>query len=397
MNEIGLFMIFMPHVLTRISRSAEFYFMFKVNRNYLCNIIFSILFAICATSLFIVLSSIFGDEVFNGNYYTEGSDDLFYLTHAQQFSGTVFDSQIDEIAGQQSQHAPGYSLVLITIYSLIDFGIFNALFLNCIVLYFIVKLIISQLPPIFKNRAYFSLYVFALPGLLFVSLHVYKDIILLLGTLLSIFYINEKKYIPGVLLALATHFFRPYNWLIIVAAYLFIIGIRRKLISLGFIFLALLLGRELIDFEFVTEAIKVAQAVALDDMSSYGATYRPSGDFVVDYFYGLIRFYILPLPFSVQFEGRFILFSILEFVQSVIVWTTIMLVIIYPKNAFRILCKHFALVIFTFLHGSMYAIIYYGNAQPRYRVYFYILVLLLFVQLIRRAMAGLSESRVKYS
>jgi hypothetical protein len=217
-----------------------------------------------------------------------------------------------------------------------------------------------------------------------VSLHLYKDLFLLALILVSIVSFKNKNYFLAIVFPLLTHYFRPFNWILLF--FTFIAVSRPKIIVYALMVagLALYFNAELFDFDNLYSQIQLAQSIAVRDMQSYGSTYEPTGNFIFDYLIGLVRFTFLPFPFSIDWTSRPFLFSLLDFLQSVGIYSAFFMSFYWPRRAIESIKTHSVIFIYTFLQVSTYSVIYFGNGEPRYRVFIYVCSALLIIDLSRR-------------
>jgi hypothetical protein len=119
-------------------------------------------------------------------------------------------------------------------------------------------------------------------------------------------------------------------------------------------------------------------------MQSYGSIYEPTNNFFLDYLIGLFRFTFLPFPFSINWTSRPFIFSLLDFLQSVVIYSSFFMSVCCPRRAIESIKNNSAIFIYTFLQVSTYSVIYFGNGDSRYRIFIYLCSALLIIDLSRR-------------
>lgn len=347
----------------------------------------SFIFAFAFVLFFWSVTLISDDLVFKSNLFTSGSDDLEYLNASVNSARDMVQGDFYEILERYfyfSLHSPGYPIVLHVLFKLTVATLLTGIFLNGFLLWVAVRLV-TLFPKFYLTKPYHFLTVFALcPGLLITSLHLYKDLFLLVLVLISAVNFRNKNYALAIIFALLTHYFRPFNWVLLFISF---VAVKKpkiiiySLLPLGSIFL---FKPEFMNFESIYTAIQTAQLVAVQDMQSYGSTYEPTGNFILDYLIGLVRFILLPIPFSINWSNRPFIFSALDFAQSIIIFISLFMLVYRPRRAFESMKNNSIIFIYTFLHASIYSVIYFGNGDSRYRVYIYVCAAILIIDLSSR-------------
>lgn len=350
------------------------------------------LFMACSTiilaSFLYIFTLLLASNQFYANQMTSGSDDFVYLTEAINFNsiysileiGPALDAAMD-ISG----HAVGYPIFLFMAFSFIPFLQFGLL-LNIITFSIAaamatLKSNMSQKDNIYRRGLIFLMLT---PGIMLTSLHLFKDIILFALTIFSLFSLQRGFIGRGIVVAFLTHIFRPYNFIIILLPYVILKFPRSSLVFLLFFGFAYLVG-----LNFAVDAvnnvqisIEFLQAIASRDLDSTKSNFVPTDSIVINYLLGMIRFLMLPLPWIFSPGNSEIIFYFMLYVQSIIVWTGFSLVLFYRNIALNFCLKNYYILSFTLLHASVYAVIYFGNANFRYRVYLYTIVALFIIEVL---------------
>ena len=346
----------------------------------------SFIFALGLLLFFWVVTLLSDDYSFNYNFFTTGSDDLEYLNASVQAVKDITQSDFSDLINKHfyfSLHSLGYPVVLYFLFNLTFATLFTGILLNGFLLWIIIR-IVASMPTLRESKAYHFLTVFALcPGLLLVSLHLYKDLFLLVLILISVVSFKNKNYLLAFFFALLTHYFRPFNWILLFISFLAITKPRIIIYVIFTSVLVLFFNVELFDLNNLYSQIELAQSIAVRDMQSYGSTYEPTGNFTLDYLIGLLRFIFLPLPFSINWTNRPLIFSVLDFLQSMIIYLAFFMSVCLPRRALDSIKNNSAIFIYTFLQISTYSLIYFGNGESRYRVFIYICAAIIVIDLSR--------------
>lgn len=344
----------------------------------------ALIFSVFMTFLFYSLCLLSNEPTFLANGYTGGSDDLMFLENVNSAlllnNPTLVD--LSEVLLHQTEHAPAYPFILYFFSKIAPAGIFLAIFLNFFALYFIG--FISS-PKLEAGNCLYSPWKFIIfaPGLVFVAFHAYKDLFLMLIILLAIKAFNDKKFLLGLGISLLSGYFRPYNWILIFLAYMLFTRFKLTLLLIFSSSAAMLLLYPQYIVEVINPMMESAHEIAYRDMVSYGSLYQPYDNMVVDYFLGMFRFIFLPLPWSIAWQDRPLFLSILELLQTIIIWAATIFIIIKPNFILRIIRDHGIIFWYCFLQASVYSILYFGNAQPRYRIYIYLICLFVFISITK--------------
>lgn len=351
------------------------------------------LFYLCCALVFAVLIYLvafnFASNIFIENNLTSGSDDTTYYTEAIRAANTYrlidFWGVVEE-ARVYSGHALGYPLFLFFLFSLTS-SIHVGLLCNLIFYSWAATIVTVEAgasSKVVRGDAYRRAVLFLIltPGILLTAMHLFKDILLFALTIYSIYCLQKGFLGRGLIFALITHIFRPYNFILILAPFMLI-----KFPKSVFVFFVAFGVSYLIDFgptvnalEQASVFIEFANQIALTDLSSSGSDYTPSGSVLVNYLLGMIRFLMLPLPWVYQVGSNEAVFYFIQYIQSLIVWAAFVLAIVYRKFAIFFVGKYLHLFYFILLHASTYALIYFGNANFRYRIYFFAFIALFIIE-----------------
>lgn len=344
--------------------------------------------------LIIFLSLLFFLNFSDNDHYisygmTSGSDDYKYFVesaNALKINLKSF-SEILEYIDFYSGHAVAYPLILYGVYYVFGPDVNIALILNALILFFCFLLLYKYF---IENSDYeknsvivFVFMILSMPGAYYVALHIYKDVFLFFFSLSSIYFFSKQKKILGVAGALISHFFRPYNFLII-----FLLVLIKKYKSLIVFFLPIAFVAFYAS-NYRNElflSIEELNKVALEDLSSYGSSYIPSGNFFWDYIVGLVRFFMLPIPFRFDwdFESKPAILLFLEYFQSWVNYLAIVILLFNPNIFVRTVKKYYLLFGYAFFQASVYSIIFFGNSQPRYRIYYYACITIFLLEVLKK-------------
>ncbi len=338
-------------------------------------------FASVATGIFYLMCISTSEPTFLENGYTGGSDDFTYLANVESALLLSNPDWLDLIKtlSLHTEHAIGYPIVLYLASKVASYGIFLAVFLNFYAVYFI-GLTLMSWGNIGRSSSPWKLILLA-PGIIFVGFHAYKDIVLLLITLLAIRAFKEKQFVLGLAISLVSNYFRPLNFVLIIFSYLLFIRWQLIIFLSSTLVVILYLFSQLF-YEVINPIIQTANDTAYRDLQTYGSSYKPSGNLIFDYFLGMLRFIFLPVPWAINFEGQPFFLSILEFFQSIIIWLVSIILIMKPKIFSKIFREYGGIFWYCLLQASAYSVLYFGNAQPRFRVYIYVMFYLAFVAII---------------
>jgi hypothetical protein len=346
-----------------------------------------LILAVFSTVIFWMITATTGEAKFLSHQFTSGSDDYEYLNAGVlAASGNNENKELSEIVDEFyyfSLHSPGYPVLLYILFILTSPSIYFGIFLNSVFLWISTYLSgglgtcrDSSVPKLLAIIA-------SMPGLLLVSFHLYKDVILLALVLVAIANYKKGNFVLAIFFAALTHYFRPFNWILLLMAVLIIkkpgVVFSLLLICFGVV----LVNPEVIDLNMIQSQIQLAQSVAIRDMQTYGSSYEPVGNFLLDYLIGLGRFVLLPIPFSIDWVNRPLVFSLLEFFQSTIIYLTLFLGLFNHKIIIKSVKDNQILFGYAFLQSSTYAVLYFGNAEPRFRVLIFVCVGILIRSIIK--------------
>jgi hypothetical protein len=340
-------------------------------------------FAFFMTFLFLIGAISTTEPTFLKNGYTTGSDDSTYLENINTALALNSPSALElrEALVRGAEHAPAYPVALYLASKIAPFGIFLAVFLNFYAVYFIAHISIALLQTQARLASLWK-FILITPGILFVACHAYKDIFLLLITLLAIKAFRDRHLTLALGLSFLSGYFRPFNWILIFLTQFFIARLWLTLLMMVCLSVAIFFIYPNVVAENVSPIISNAHDIAYRDLESYGSSYQPYGNLIFDYFIALIRFIFLPAPWSINWIGRPLFFSILEFVQSIIIWATFTCILFKPKVLVRVIRNQGAIFWYCIMQASIYSILYFGNAQPRHRLYIYLLCFYIFASIL---------------
>lgn len=325
---------------------------------------------------------------------TSGSDDHKYFLESVSALNSNFQSFEDilDYIKVYSGHAVAYPLILYSTFYISGADVNIALILNAVVLYFCFVFLYKYIGDIKNlNNNLFLFILILTPGAYYVALHMYKDTFLFLVTLISIFFLERGRLALGGWFAMISHFLRPYNFLIII-----LLKIIRKypllMIVLFFLGVSLVLKNSYLN-DKILSSIEDLNKIALDDLQSYGSSYNPSGIIFLDYFIGLIRFFFLPFPFKFNWDSneRPVILLFLEFYQTILNYIAFVFVLLRFDIFLKTIKKYYLLFGYTFFQASVYSVIFFGNSQPRYRIYFFSCVTIFLLEVL-----GAYLNRKKY-
>lgn len=310
------------------------------------------------------------------NNFTSGSDDLRYIINATNaLSLSEFDVQglLNEISFE-TEHAYGYPLIIYLIYKLFIPNLFLIIFFNFLILFKIYETAYKNINInyLFDNN---YLLIILMPGLIWVSMHAFKDILLLYLTFSSFYYARKKKYILSIFLAILTELFRPYNSILIILVLIFC---NAPIISIILSGVILILFKNNFQDKII-DIINISNDYAIRDLNDSNSSFTPTSNFLINYLLGMFRFVFLPTPWGYKFHGFNFVFDLLEFIQSIIIWFSVAFFLMFFKKVMTAVNNNKYLFLYTFCNASVYSVIYFGSAQPRYRVYVYLCFALLLI------------------
>lgn len=316
---------------------------------------------------------------------TSGSDDHKYFLESVSALKSNFQSFEDILNYIKiySGHAVAYPLILYSVFCVFGADVNVALILNAVVLYFCFVFLYKYIGGVENlNNNIFLLILMLTPGAYYVALHMYKDTFLFFVTLISIFFLERGRAVLGGWFAMISHFLRPYNFLIIL-----LLKIIRKypllIICLFFIGISIFLKNSYLN-DKILSSIDELNKIALDDLQSYGSNYTPSGIIFLDYLVGIIRFFFLPFPFKFNWNSneRPVVLLFLEFYQSILNYIAFIFVLLKFDIFIKTVKKYYLLFGYTFFQASVYSVIFFGNSQPRYRIYFFSCVTIFLLEVL---------------
>jgi hypothetical protein len=352
-------------------------------------------FLIFAFTIVILLSLIFyslnfftASAEFFANNMTSGSDDASYYSESvfavQRHSILHIDRFLIDVY-DYSGHAIGYPLFLFFVFSFypsLHFGVFlNILFYSFAVILCVFSNKFSREENFYSRVA---LFIVLTPGILLTSLHLFKDALLFLLTIYSIFCMQNGFLKRGIFFALLTHIFRPYNFLIILLPY---VVIKYPRVSLFFVVSIISsyvagLGFATETVDSIVQAITFSQTIAVRDLESISSSFTPSESLFVNFVLGLIRFLLLPLPWIYSPGNVEPVFYFMIYIQSLIIWSGLIAAFFYKNFFIDFLMRNRLLFAYTLLHASTYSVLYFGNANFRYRVFLFAIVAMFLTELL---------------
>lgn len=338
---------------------------------------------IFSSFIFLLNSSDSESYIFYG--MTSGSDDYKYFSEsvsALRSNLQSFEDVLDYVK-VYSGHAVAYPLILYSAFYIFGENVNVALMLNAVILYFCFVFLYKYIGNIgILKYNLFLLILIMTPGVYYVALHMYKDTFLFFVTLISIFFIEKGRVALGVWFAMISHFLRPYNFFIIILLKI-ISKYPLLMIFLFFLGIFLVFNNSYLN-DKVFSSIEDLNKIALDDLQSYGSSYTPSGIILLDYVIGLIRFFFLPFPFKINFDSneRPLILLFLELYQSILNYIAFVFILFRFDIFLKTIKKYYLLFGYTFFQASVYSVIFFGNSQPRYRVYFFSCVTIFLLEVL---------------
>lgn len=340
-----------------------------------------LIFSTIFTLVFVGMSMLSNNQEFILNKFTTGSDDLRYIINATN-ALAINDFDLKEIINEisfETEHAYGYPIIIYMIFKVFTPNIFLIIFFNFLILYLIYDLLFNYINMYYELNNKLVL-IFLTPGLIWVSMHAFKDILLLYLVLLAIYYGKKDKFTLFIFFSVITELLRPYNSVLMI--FILFFCARPKLIATFGVLMTIILFDNFHDR--ILDAITLSNNYAIRDLNDSGSNFTPGDNIFINYLVGMVRFVLLPTPWGYKFQGFSLIFDLLEFLQSIIIWFTLLISLIKFKKLINVIILNKYLFLYTFMNASIYAIIYYGNAQPRYRIFIYTFCVLILVSIFCR-------------